>query len=156
MPSLALALGATLHAHGPDGDRQIPAEEFLVGPLQTTLAHEEVLVAIDLPLPRRWGFAEVARKHGDFALALVVAVQLADGWRLVAGGLGGVPIRLSEAEAMLNAEGAKGEGDLPLTEVADVARATVSPSPNLHAGAGYLAAITGQLVERSLRQAHQR
>lgn len=154
MPALALALGAIVHVHGSQGDRRIPIEGFLVGPLQTTLAHDEVLVAIELPLPRRWGFAEVARKHGDFALVLVVAVELADGWRLVAGGLGGVPIRLSEAEALLNAEVANGEGDLPLAEVADLARATVSPSPNLHAGPGYLAAITGQLVEQSLRQAH--
>ncbi len=122
MPAVSLALDATMRVLGPRDARDVAASEFFVGPLQTTLADDELLVHIELPIPRRWGFAEMARKHGDFALALVVAAELADGWRLVAGGLAGVPVRLTAAEAELD-RGASAE------RVAEVARASVDPPP---------------------------
>lgn len=143
LPAVALAVDATMRVLGPGGTRSIPASNFFLGTLQTALAADEVLVDVEFPVPRRWGFAEVARKHGDFALVLVVAAELDVGWRLVAGGLGGTPIRLTAAEAALDAGGTP-------AEAAAAAESSVRPAAHLHAGSGYLAAMAGALFTEAL------
>ncbi|MDA3040307.1 MAG: FAD binding domain-containing protein [Actinomycetota bacterium] len=143
LPAVALALDATMHVLGPRGARSVPASNFFVGTFQTALAADELLVDVDFPIPRRWGFAEVARKHGDFALVLVVAAELQDGWRLVAGGLGGTPIRLTAAEAALDA-------GVDPAEAGAAAQSAVDPVAHLHASSAYLAAMAGTLVTKAL------
>jgi len=71
LPACALALGARLVAEGGGGRRVIPAEEFFTGLFATALAPDEVLVAVEVDLPSpsaRWGFAELARRSGDYAI----------------------------------------------------------------------------------------
>lgn len=67
----AVATGATLVAEGAEGRRTHPAEDFFLGPFSTALDPTEVLVEIHVPRTAgsRQGFAEVARRSGDFALA---------------------------------------------------------------------------------------
>ncbi len=71
-PAVALALDAELDIAGPAGARTVPAAEFFVGTWETALADDEVLVAVRFPV---WGegsgfsVEEVARRHGDFAIA---------------------------------------------------------------------------------------
>ncbi|MPV35491.1 FAD binding domain-containing protein [Georgenia subflava] len=72
LPAVARCLGATLDVAGPQGRRQISAEEFFSGAMTTTLGPTEVVTSVRMPLPREgegFGFAEIARRHGDFALA---------------------------------------------------------------------------------------
>ena len=72
LPAVASCLGATLDVAGPQGRRQVAAEEFFSGAMTTTLAPTEVVTSVRFPLPREgdgFGFAEIARRHGDFALA---------------------------------------------------------------------------------------
>jgi len=82
LPAVALCLGATLDVAGPDGRRRIAAEEFFTGAMSTALGPADVLASVQFPLARAGegaGFAEVARRHGDFALAGVAArVHLTD------------------------------------------------------------------------------
>lgn len=76
----AVATGATLVAASAEGQRTIPAEEFFLGPFSTALEPTEMLVEIRIPravASRRQGFAELARRSGDFALA-AAGVVLAD------------------------------------------------------------------------------
>ena len=82
IPAVALALDATVEATSPHGRRTIAAADLFTGFWSTSLADDEVLSAVSFPVwSGRCGFAveEVARRHGDFAIAgACVAVQLAD------------------------------------------------------------------------------
>ncbi len=75
LPACALALGARIVAQGPGGQRTIPAEAFFTGLFETALAPDEVLVAVEFnPAPdARWGFAELARRSGDYAMVGLAA-----------------------------------------------------------------------------------
>ena len=80
-PALAIALGAELKAVGPDGERTIPAEDFFVTYLTTDLEAAEILTEARLPaLPAgaAWSFTELARRHGDYALAGVASYFTCD------------------------------------------------------------------------------
>src|SRR5881628_249850 len=77
LPAVTLALEARFRARSRSGERTIPAAEFFKGLLETALEPDELLVEIAIPhSPARSGyaFAEVARRHGDYALVGVAAV----------------------------------------------------------------------------------
>ena len=75
LPASALALGARIVAHGPAGQRIIPADAFFTGLFETALAPDEILSAIEIdPAPAaRWGFAELSRRSGDYAIVGLAA-----------------------------------------------------------------------------------
>ncbi len=75
LPACMLALAARIVAQGPDGERTIPAERFFTGLFETALAPDEVLVAaeIDAAPGARWGFAELSRRSGDYAIVGLAA-----------------------------------------------------------------------------------
>lgn len=79
LPAVACCLDAQLVVTGPDGARQVAAREFFSGAMMTVLGADDILTAVRLPVTERgdgFGFAEIARRHGDFALAgVVVRVQ---------------------------------------------------------------------------------
>ena len=113
LPAVALALDATFEATGPSGAREIAASEFFVGTWTTALGDDEVLVATRFPVWEGrvgFGFGEVARRSGDFALAgVAAAVALDDDDRIerVAVGLFGVsstPVRATSTEAALTGQ----------------------------------------------------
>jgi carbon-monoxide dehydrogenase medium subunit len=72
LPAVACCLDAEITITGPDGARQVPARSFFTGAMTTALGPDDILTALSLPAARRgegFGFAEIARRHGDFALA---------------------------------------------------------------------------------------
>lgn len=70
LPALLVALNGVIQAQGPQGVRNLPADEFFTGFYTTALAPNELVTAVEIPLPAgRIGFHEVARRPGDFALA---------------------------------------------------------------------------------------
>src|ERR1700704_1979921 len=70
LPAALLALDARVHVTGPRGAREIAADAFFLGLLTTALEADEILTAIEVPAqPPGWGFVEIARRPGDFALA---------------------------------------------------------------------------------------
>ena len=118
LPACAVALGATIRAGRRGGSRDIEAAEFFRGVYTTALAPGEIVTEILVPRVAagwRWGFDELARRHGDFALAgLAAAVRGAaegepSGYgkgvtvdsRLVFFGVGTRPVRARRAEAAL-------------------------------------------------------
>jgi carbon-monoxide dehydrogenase medium subunit len=77
LPACAVALGATLVIAGSAGERKVSAEEFFKGLLETDLSAGDLIVAVEFPAVRTGvvtGFAELSRRHGDFALAGLAAV----------------------------------------------------------------------------------
>jgi xanthine dehydrogenase iron-sulfur cluster and FAD-binding subunit A len=75
LPAALLALGATVVGRSARGTRRIPMAQFLRGPYSSDLAEDELLVAVEVPRNRgvRYGFAEFAARHGDYARAGAVA-----------------------------------------------------------------------------------
>ena len=161
LPMLALLLDATLHVASPAGPRTIAARDFFLGPLTVDLAPDELVTRIVLPkLPpgAGWGFAEVARRSGDFALAAVAAtLTLREGTigqaRIAMTGIDDTAKRASEAEALL--AGRTLTPDLIDTAVA-AARASVNPPSDLHASSDYRRHLAGVLVDRALADAWRR
>jgi carbon-monoxide dehydrogenase medium subunit len=77
LPACAVALDATLVLHGPSGERRVKTEDFFRGLFETDLQPGELIVAVDFPVPNgetRYGFDELSRRHGDFAMVGVAAV----------------------------------------------------------------------------------
>src|SRR5689334_6861849 len=72
LPAVACCLGAHVRLAGPAGRRTVDAHEFFLGDMTTAAAPEEVVVAVEFPVAAAgegFGFAEIVRRHGDFALA---------------------------------------------------------------------------------------
>jgi carbon-monoxide dehydrogenase medium subunit len=82
LPACCVALGATLTIASRAGRREIPAEQFYKGMFETALGAGELIVGVRLPRQQpgqRWGFSELSRRHGDFALAGLAAIATQDG-----------------------------------------------------------------------------
>jgi carbon-monoxide dehydrogenase medium subunit len=154
LPAALLALGARVRVTGPRGTREIAAGAFFRGLLSTALEADEILIAIEVPAqPPGWGFAEVARRPGDFALAGVAAVLGEGGVRLVGFGVGDRPLRLSSAErllagATLDAETAARAGT--------AAGPDCDPPSDVHGSGEYRRHLATVLAERALLQASAR
>jgi carbon-monoxide dehydrogenase medium subunit len=161
LPALLLCCEGLVVARGPAGERVIPAGDFFLGPLTTVLEADELIteVRFGLPPPGGWGFAEVARRHGDFALVGAMALLwrredgVLAGARLALFGVGGAPVRSAAAEAVL-------AGQEPtaarLREAARTAAAALSPDGDLHATAEYRRRVAAVLAERTLLAAAER
>ena len=159
LPAIARALDAELVVTGPRGRRSIPADEFFVTYFMTAIEPDEMLTEIVVPAqPERGGSAvlELARRHGDFAVAGVAVAVSPDGGgqlesaRVCAFGVDEVPRRIEEAEALL-------AGQRPTAElVADAGAATarsVEPESDMHASGEYRQQMAGVLTRRALGQA---
>jgi aerobic carbon-monoxide dehydrogenase medium subunit len=156
IPAVLLALDAQLVATGPEGERSIPAEEFFVSTFTTSLEDDEVLTRIELPYPTddaRWSFLEVARRHGDFALAGVAATAEVDGSgvvrkaRIALSGVSDTPVRAQEAEQALVGRQA-GEG---ADEAAALAVQQLDPPSDVHGSRQYRLDAARALVARAIR-----
>src|SRR5205823_13807751 len=77
MPAVVLALGGTLVAQGPGGQRTIPAAEFFTGFLETALRPDEMLTEIRLPKATGagWSYQKFRRRALDWAIVGVAAVR---------------------------------------------------------------------------------
>ena len=84
LPACALALGASMVLQGPTGTRIVPASAFFTGLFETALAPTEILVAVEIPLQpaAQWGFAELSRRTGDYAMVGLAAHGGPGAWRL--------------------------------------------------------------------------
>ncbi len=145
LPAVAVALGATVTVAGAEGLRTVDAEDLFVGPLMTSLGEDEMITAVRFPRPERWGFAELARRHGDFALVTAVATRMPGGARVVVGGVSGVPQRLPAAERVLDGGG-------PVDEAAEAVADEVAPTADLHGSAEFRRAMAVEMVRRALRR----
>ena len=109
LPACLLALGGEVDIAGPKGKRTVKADDFFKGLFETALGASDVLVAVRVPAAgkdSRVGFAELARRHGDYAIVGLAASAMADGKglkdvRLAFFGVGATPVRAKKAEAAL-------------------------------------------------------
>jgi carbon-monoxide dehydrogenase medium subunit len=155
MPACLLALDGAVEATGPKGKRTIQAQNFFKGLFETALAPQEMLTALRLPAAgkdTRVGFAELARRHGDYALVGLAACARADGagladLRLAYFGVGDTPVRARKAEAALSG-GAIDDKRL----AAAVAALDLEPHDDVQATAQTKKHLAGVLLKRVVRQ----
>jgi aerobic carbon-monoxide dehydrogenase medium subunit len=162
-PAILAALDGEVTAVGPNGTRSIAASDLFETYFTTTLAPDEILAEARFPLgagPAAGScFLEVARRHGDFALAGVAAmVNLTDdprltGARIALIGVRDRPVRAHAAEALL--DGAE-PTDAVFAEAADTVADDIDPISDLHGSADYRRHVATELVRRALRTATDR
>ena len=161
LPMLAVLYGATIKVQGPEGRREIPAEDFFVSALTNCLDPEEIVFEIDFPILAAhtgWAFEEVARRFGDFALAsIAVSFELLDrriaDARVAVMGVADTPRRLPEAEAAL--QGLQG-GPEVVAGFVEVVRSCVTPESDIHVSAEYRKNLIGILAGRAFTTAWTR
>jgi carbon-monoxide dehydrogenase medium subunit len=161
LPAVALCLDARFTARDARTARTIGAREFFTGSLTTALAPTELLTEIWFPpLPPGSGTAwiEIARRHGDFALAGVAAALTLDGdvvrqARLALTGVDVVPVRAAEAEGLLAGVRLTAES---MAAAAEAVRGRVEPPTDIHATAAYRRHVVGVLTVRALARAGER
>ena len=149
LPAIVLALDGDLLCAGPGGERTIPAGDFFTGPFTTALAPGELLTTVVFDrgdVRRPFGFAELARRRGDFALA--GAVVLLDPARVVLFGVGGAPERAPAAEKAL-------EDGADAREAAELATRELEPVSDVHADGAYRRRTAAVLVRRAIEQAER-
>jgi carbon-monoxide dehydrogenase medium subunit len=161
-PATMLALGATVVATGPNGQREIRVEDFFPGLFTTALEPEEILTEIRVPTPppRSGGaYLKLERKVGDFATA-GVAVQLtldeAGGCKRAGVGLtnvGMTPIKARQAESFLTG---KQLDDATIQQAAEIAASESQPMDDIRGSADYKRDLVRVLTARALATALNR
>jgi len=157
MPMVLRLLDGSVDVVGPGGRRTIPAAELYVGPLESSLHHDEIAVEAHFPaLPPGGGvaFEEIARRHGDYALCGVAAVVTLEGSRVVSAKAGYLSV--SEVPAVVDlTEALDGEvTEASLARAADAALAALDPETDIHATADYRAHLARVLTAKVLTAAH--
>jgi carbon-monoxide dehydrogenase medium subunit len=159
LPAVLLAYGGSALIQGPQGTRQVAAEELFLTYFTTALAPNEILTEVRFPRwPQGtgWCFMEESRRHGDFAMVGIAVLLTLDATHrcsrvaVVLTGVGGVPYNVAAAAAIL-------VGQVPdetrIAEVAQAAVAGVEPEGDLHASAEFRRHLSGVLTRRALHQA---
>jgi aerobic carbon-monoxide dehydrogenase medium subunit len=143
-PALALLLDAELEAASVRGRRSIAARDFALGPLTTALAPDELLVALNLrDAGGAFGFLEVERRPGDFALVGAACHR----GRVVVFATGGAPQRLERCEAHLRQGGGSGG------ELRALAEAEIEATGDVHVSAAYRRRVGARLVDAAVAAA---
>jgi aerobic carbon-monoxide dehydrogenase medium subunit len=143
LPACLLALGGEVEIAGAKGTRTVAADDFFKDLYETALAPGEVLTAICVPAAAkdmRFGFGELARRHGDFAMAGLAACRDGKGARLAFFGVGSTPVRAKKAEAAL-AKGALEEAVAALDHDLD-------PPDDIHSSGAVKRHLAGVLLRR--------
>ncbi|MEO0681364.1 MAG: xanthine dehydrogenase family protein subunit M [Pseudomonadota bacterium] len=104
-PAAALGTGGTITATGPNGSRDIAADDYFQGMFATALEEGEIVSKVSLPIPSRASYQKFVQPASRFALVGVFVAQTADGVRVaVTGASENGVFRWSEAEAALSSD----------------------------------------------------
>jgi carbon-monoxide dehydrogenase medium subunit len=158
LPGIVVTCDAKIVALGKAGSRVIAAADFFRGPLMTALQPDEIITEIRLPpwpARRRFGFAEFARRRGDFALAAAAVFYDQDSGKAVNAHVGAIgvadrPLRLTAVERVVNGNTIDAA---TIARAEAAASAAVDPPDDIHAGGAYRKTLVGVMVERALRSA---
>ncbi|WP_113703994.1 FAD binding domain-containing protein [Nonomuraea lactucae] len=159
LPAVLAVLGGSvrLARHG-QGERDVPAEEFFVGPMESAVRPGELAVSAFFPvLPAGSGtaFREVARRHGDYALAGVCAAVTLDedlhvaSARVACIGVGPVPV-VADVTTECDRRPAS---TVDWAAVTRAVQEATEPEGDIHASAAYRLHLVGVLAEQALKDA---
>ena len=153
---LATLLDAEIVAVGPEGERVVPASDFFHGFFMTALEPDEMIVEVRFPQPApNAALQEFARRAGDYAIVAAAVTLDMDGGkcrsaRVVLGGVADVPLRVTEAERVL--EGAEA-GREAFEQAGREAAKAVDPPSDVQGTAEYRRDLSAVMVRRALEEA---
>jgi CO/xanthine dehydrogenase FAD-binding subunit len=161
-PTVLVALGGSVVLTSRSENREVPAEDFFLGPFLTAREHGELVTAVRFRFRssgrRGVAFLEFTRSHRGVALAgAAAAVSIeADGTieeaRLALAGVGPCPILVTAAARL--------HGQLPVEEVfAELAREverTIEPCDDVQGSAEFRRHLAGTLAAQALERAAKR
>ncbi len=163
LPTGFLALNGVVQAHGPDGGRDIPLEEFFSGLFENSLAPAEFVTAIRLPQPppnSTSAFIKLETNANDLAIVNAAVALTLDGSNqceqarvFIGGGTGETPVRAGSAENLLT--GATISED-NIVAAGEAAKSDVDPISDHRASKEYRTAMVKVLVEKASRKAMAR
>jgi len=156
-PAVAVSCEAEISTVSATGSRVIAASDFFVAPLFTVLEPDEIITEVSFPKwspGRRFGFQEFSRRRGDFAIAgAIVHYDMDASGRMAdvhvgAFGLGNTPIRLEEAEALLNGQAPSVDH---FEQIVAAAMKDVEIQDDIHADAEYRRSLLQTMLMRALQ-----
>lgn len=154
------ALGATCLARGPAGEREIGIDDFLVGPYETALAHNEMLIEVRIPVRHRTSsaYAKVERRVGDWAVtAAGVQVTLGDGAISAARiGLTAVNADAAALRAVSDSLVGRPASEETFSAAGAAAAQACAPISDMRGTADYKRHLASELTIRTLRTAVER
>ena len=164
LTTVCAVLGAVCLARGPGGERQVPIDDFLAGPYETSLAHNEILVEVRIPLRHNTSsaYAKVERRVGDWAVtAAGASVTLSgpdEGAQIVAARVGLTAVNadagaLAALDASLAGQPATEE---TFAEAGRQAAQACEPATDMRGSADYKRHLASELTIRTLRTAVRR
>ena len=159
LPAICFALGGEFVLSSASSQRVLKADDFFMAPLTTAIDPGELLTEIRLPAwsqDWRWGFQEVCRRQGDFAMVGAVSLLQIDGAGVCQSacitmfGVGGAPARIRRAEEALVGERID---DSLLEDVSKIVSEELDPDSDIHASAAYRKEVGGVIARRTLEAA---
>ncbi len=143
LPAALLALGGSVVAKGPGGEREIPATELFTSFLETALAPDEMITEVRVPRATGgWSYQKFNRRAQDWAI-VAAAVQLGDEPRVALVNMATTPVRSSAVEQAL-------AGGASAAAAGAVAGEGMSPPEDLNGDAEYRTHLASVLVERAI------
>jgi carbon-monoxide dehydrogenase medium subunit len=162
LSTVCLVLDAVCVARGPSGSREIPIDDFHEGPYETSLAHNEMLIEVRIPVRHNMSsaYAKVERRVGDWAVtAAGAAVALdADQQTIVAARVGLTAVNPDGAALRALADSLTGEPATEETfaEAGRVAAEACEPVSDMRGSADYKRHLASELTIRTLRTSVER
>jgi 2-furoyl-CoA dehydrogenase FAD binding subunit len=148
MPVVLSLLGGSVEVASVRGGRTIPADELFAGPLESTLAADEIATEAFFPALRPGegvGFAEIARRHGDYALVGVAGLVRVEGGEVAEARLGFLSV--NDVPTVVEV------GSMSAAEAADHVLTVLEPADDIHATAAYRTRLVRVLTSRVLAEA---
>ena len=162
LPAIATLFDAVFTIAGSSGTRDVPWNEFFITFLTSCLEPAEILTGVTLTLPAPsagWSFHEIARRHGDYALAGCAALVEIDAGGTIASarvalfGVDATPVRLLAAEPLF--AGLRAD-DAALDDIAATAAGALEPATDVHGTTAFRRDIARSLIVRGVREAAAR
>jgi carbon-monoxide dehydrogenase medium subunit len=160
LTTVCRVLNALCLARGPSGEREIPIDEFLTGPYETSLAHNEILVEIRIPVRHNTSsaYAKVERRVGDWAVTAAGAAVTLAGDTIAAARLGLTAVNTDAAALAAVADGLVGKAATAETfaRAGRSAAAACDPATDMRGSGEYKRHLASELTIRTLRCAVER
>ena len=159
-PACLAALDGVVVARSAGGERRIPVADFFVDLYTTALRADELVAACEVPVATAddaFGFDELARRHGDYAIVGLAAAVRFDGMRVGCArlaflGAGATPLRAHAAEAALVGHPLD---DARIADVAALVKSELDPPADLVTSEGakrHLASVLARRVLTGLKR----
>ncbi len=159
IPVVLSLLNGRLTVASSTGRRDIAAADLYLGPMESSLKHDEIAVEAFFPaleVDAGVAFDEVARRNGDYALCGVAAHVRISGGRVVSVRAGYLSV--CDVPTVVDLTAAFPSGDMTpaaLDDAGDLALAALDPTSDIHASAAYRRQLVRTLTHRVVAAAHQ-